>query len=92
MVTMPWLGLVTVGISVDIYAMVGEAVYSQGMCRCLCYGRNNALVRETMVGEKTIGEKTWWPCWNLAAKKQFFTLYFVRTLESKIAVKLVFVV
>ena len=24
----------SVGISVDIYAMVGEAVYSRGNCRC----------------------------------------------------------
>ena len=27
---MPWLGLVAVGISVDIYAMVREAVYGRG--------------------------------------------------------------
>ena len=27
---MPWSGLVAVGISVDIYAKVGEAVYGRG--------------------------------------------------------------
>ena len=28
--TVPWLGLVAVGISVDIYAIFGEAVYGRG--------------------------------------------------------------
>ena len=35
--------------------MVGEAVYSRGNCRC--YGRNNAVFGESMVGEKTIRGK-----------------------------------
>ena len=38
---MPWLGLVSVGISVDIYAMVGEAVCSRVNCRSQCYGQKN---------------------------------------------------
>ena len=36
---MPWLGLVLVGKSLDIYAMVGETVYSQVKCYWKKVGR-----------------------------------------------------
>ena len=39
--TVPWLRLVAVGISVDIYAMVGEGVYGQGTDRRENGGRTN---------------------------------------------------
>ena len=53
-----WLGQLKVGINVNVYAMVGEAVNGQGNCRCLCYGWNNDESGITPFGQTTVRRKT----------------------------------
>ena len=42
----------------DIYALVGEAVYSRGNCRGQCYCQNRCRFEEPTVGQTKIGKKT----------------------------------
>ena len=38
--------------SVDIYAMVGEAICSSGNCRSQCYGQWESMVGQTMIEKR----------------------------------------